>query len=147
MIIIRHFTERDAIIIQHKQYPEVPITDLREMISEWNTCSYDGKYFEMFAITSEDEIVGNVSLYQHTKSIVSIGVEVFPEERKRGYGFEGMRLVIDYARVLGYRVIQDQVRTDNRASIALHNKLEFETDGYVFKNAKGKDVLLYVHCL
>ena len=44
-------------------------------------------------------------------------------------------------------IIQDQVHTDNQASIALHNSLEFETDGYVFKNAKDKDVLLYLFCL
>lgn len=147
MISIRHFTEQDAIIVQQKQYPEVSITDICEMISEWNTYSYHGKYFEMFAITSEDVIVGNVSLLEHTKSSVSIGIEIYPDERRKGYGIEGIKKMLDHAKTLGYRVIQDQVRSDNLASIALHNSLEFETDGYVFKNAKGKDVLLYLYCL
>ena len=147
MISIRHFTEQDATIIQQKQYTETSITDIYEMIAEWKSNTYQGKYFEMFAITADDAIVGSASLYEHSKSVVSIGVEVDPDQRRNGYAAEGMRLIMNHARDLGYRIIQDQVRTDNQASIALHNSLEFETDGYVFKNAKDKDVLLYLFCL
>ena len=147
MISIRHFTEHDAIILQQKQYTENSITDICEMITEWESNTYQGKYFEMFAITVNDTIVGSVSLYEHSKSVVSIGVEIYPDQRRNGYAAEGMRLIMNHAKDLGYRIIQDQVRTDNQASIALHNSLEFETDGYVFKNTKDKDVLLYVFCL
>jgi RimJ/RimL family protein N-acetyltransferase len=147
MISIRHFTEHDAIIIQQKQYTETSITDIYEMITEWESNTYQGKYFEMFAIIADDAIVGSASLYEHSKNVVSIGVEVYPDQRRKGYAAEGMRLIMNHARDLGYRIIQDQVRTDNQASIALHNSLEFETDGYVFKNAKDKDVLLYLFCL
>jgi RimJ/RimL family protein N-acetyltransferase len=147
MISIRHFTEHDAIIIQQKQYTETSITDIYEMITEWESNTYQGKYFEMFAIIADDAIVGSASLYEHSKSVVSIGVEVYPDQRRKGYAAEGMRLITNHARDLGYRIIQDQVRTDNQASIALHNSLEFETDGYVFKNAKDKDVLIYLFCL
>ena len=147
MIGIRHFTEHDAEIIRQKQYPEASITDIREMISEWEAHTHQGRYFEMFAITADNTVAGSVSLYEHSKSVASIGVEVFPDERGKGYAAEGMRLMMKHAGDLGYRVIQDQVRTDNPASIALHNRLGFETDGYVFKNAKGKDVLLYLFCL
>ena len=147
MINIRHFTEHDAEIIQQKQYQETPITDIRGMISEWETNTFRGKYFEMFAITADDTVVGSVSLYEHSKSIASVGVEIYPDQRGKGYAAEGMRLIINHARGLGYRIIQDQVRTDNQASIALHNSLGFETDGYVFKNAKNKDVILFLFCL
>ena len=147
MIGIRHFTEHDAVIIQQKQYTEATTTDIHKMIAEWETKTCQGKYFEMFAITANDAIVGSVSLYEHSKSVVSIGVEVYPDQRRKGYAAEGMHLIMNHARNLGYRIIQDQVRTDNQASIALHNSLGFETDGYVFKNAKDKDVLLYLFCL
>ena len=147
MTSIRHFTERDAAIIQQKQYTEASITDIREMVAEWETYTCRGKHFEMFAITADDTIVGSVSLYEHSKSVASIGVEVYPDQRRNGYAAEGMHLIMNHARNLGYRIIQDQVQTDNMASIALHNSLEFETDGYVFKNAKGRDVLLYLFCL
>lgn len=147
MISIRHFTEHDAIILQQKQYTENSITDISEMITEWESNTCQGKYFEMFAITANDTIVGSVSLYEHSKSVVSIGVEIYPDQRRNRYAAEGMRLIMNHAKDLGYRIIQDQVRTDNQASIALHNSLEFETDGYVFKNKKDNDVLLYVFCL
>ena len=117
------------------------------MITEWESNTCQGKYFEMFAITANDTIVGSVSLYEHSKSVVSIGVEIYPDQRRNRYAAEGMRLIMNHAKDLGYRIIQDQVRTDNQASIALHNSLEFETDGYVFKNKKDNDVLLYVFCL
>ena len=64
MISIRHFTEHDAIIIQQKQYTETSITDIYEMITEWESNTYQGKYFEMFAIIADDAIVGSVSLYE-----------------------------------------------------------------------------------
>ena len=147
MISIRHFTEHDAAIIQQKQYTETPTADIHKMISEWETNTCQGRFFEMFAITSDDTIIGSVSLYEHSKSVVSIGVEVYPDQRRNGYAAKGMRLIMDHARNLGYRIVQDQVRTDNQASIALHNRLGFETDGYVFKNKKGKDVLFYLFCL
>ena len=146
-IRIRHFTERDAPVIGRNQYPGVPTAEIREMISEWETNTCRGRYFEMFAVTRGGAIVGSVSLFEHTKSAVSIGVEIHPGERRKGYASDGMRLVMDRARALHYRVILDQVRQDNPASIALHKRLGFETDGYIYQNAKGQDVLLFLFCL
>lgn len=40
-----------------------------------------------------------------------------------------------------------QIRADNVASIALHNSLGFETDGYVYTNKKGNEVLIYIKVL
>ncbi|MBO6094088.1 MAG: GNAT family N-acetyltransferase [Oscillospiraceae bacterium] len=147
MICLRPFTENDAIIIQQSQYPDISISDIEKMIAEWNTKTCQSKYFEIFAITADNKIVGSVSLYEHSRSVASIGVEVYPDERRKRYASEGMRLIMNYARELGYRIIQDQVRTDNQPSIAVHNSLGFETDGYVYQNAKGKDILLYLFCL
>ena len=147
MISIRHFTDHDAAVIQQNQYPGASIADIREMISEWDTKTCQGKYFEMFAITADDAIVGSASLYEHSKSVVSAGVEVYPEKRRNGYAAGGMRLLMNHARDLGYRIVQDQVRADNQASIALHHSLGFETDGYICKNAKGKDILIFLFCL
>ncbi len=65
---IRHFTERDAAVILQRQYPEAPISDIHEMIPEWETNTCHGNYLEMFAITVDDAVVGNVSLYEHTKT-------------------------------------------------------------------------------
>jgi len=147
MIRIRHFTEQDAPVIGRNQYPGVPMAEIREMISEWENNTCRGRYFEMFAVTRDGAVVGSVSLFEHTKSAVSVGVEIYPGERRKGYAFTGMRLVMEHARALHYRVILDQVRPDNPASVALHKRLGFETDGYIYKNAKGQDVLLFLLCL
>ena len=147
MIYLRPFTVRDARILQQKLYPEMPAEEIRRMIAEWKTDSFQGKYFEMRAIVAEDTVVGSISLAEHTKSVVSLGVEICPDERRKGYASEAMRRMMDRAGILGYRIIQDQVRADNPSSIALHHRLGFETDGYLYRNAGGKEVLLFLYCL
>lgn len=147
MISLRRFTEQDASLIQQKQYTDMRISDIQELIAAWETNTCQGRHFEMYAIAVNDATVGSASLYEHTKSTVSIGIEVYPDERGKGYASEGMRLILNRARILGYRIVQDQVRADNESSIALHNSLGFETDGYLYKNAQGRDVLLYLLCL
>ena len=72
---------------------------------------------------------------------------VRPANRSAGLGRRLVELILSDARDLGYRIIQDQVRAENQASIALHHSLGFETDGYICKNAKGKDVLIFLFCL
>ena len=42
--------------------------------------------------------------------------------------------MLEYAAKKGYKIILDQVRKDNLASIRLHKKLGFESDGYVYLN-------------
>ncbi len=58
-----------------------------------------------------------------------------------------MRLMIEAAKGRGYQILQDLVRADNGASIALHEKLGFLTDGSVHTNAGGRQVLIYRLCL
>lgn len=147
MISLRPFTTHDSAGIRQNQYPGIPISDIQRMVAKWETRSYQGKRFEMYAITADDIVVGSVSLYERTKSIASIGVEVYPSERRNGYASEGMRLIMNRAKTLCYRVILNQVRTDNEPSIILHKRLGFETDGTVYRNAKENDVFLYLFCL
>lgn len=147
MIGLRPFTDGDAAVIREKQMPSASMDEVRGMIEAWKSKTFRGKYFEMLALTADRAVVGSVSLYGHTEKIASVGMEVFPDERGKGYAAEGMRLILEKARERGYRVILDQVRSDNAASIALHEKLGFETDGYRYKNAKDREVLIYLLCL
>ena len=52
-----------------------------------------------------------------------------------------------YAGNKGYKILQHQISTPNTASIALHEKLGYETEGYVYLNKKGNDVILYLKAL
>ena len=101
----------------------------------------------MFAIVKDGEIVGSVSLYQLSESVISCGLEIYESYRKQGIGSEAMILVMDKAREMGYKIVSQQIRIDNVASIALHNMLEFETDGYIYKNKKGNEVIIYMKSL
>ena len=147
MIALRQFSALDAAVLREKQMPDASMEEVLRTIRAWGTKTFQGKYFEMLALTAEDAIVGSVSLYGHTDEMASVGIEVFPDERGKGYATEGMRLIIETAKRRGYRIIQDQVRADNGASIALHEKLGFQTDGYIYRNAKGREILLYLLCL
>ena len=102
MVTLRSFVPEDAESVRRNLYPDLSLPDIAQMIDEWNTRRYRGKYFEMFA------------------------------------------LLMQYAAEKGYRIVQDQVRRDNAASIRLHEKLGFESDGYVYRNQRNQEVVLYL---
>lgn len=147
MVTVRQFSNLDAAVLREKQMPDASMEEVCQTIQAWATKSFQGRYLEVLALMDDDKVVGSISLYGRTDSIASVGAEVFPEERGKGYAAEGMRLILEIARKRGYRVIQDQVRVDNAASIALHEKLGFETDGYIYRNAHDRRVLIYLLCL
>lgn len=146
MILLRPFTVNDRAVIREKMMPGASDGDVDSVIAEWQTKTFNGSFFEMLALTADDTVIGCVSLYERSKNLASVGIEVFPEYRGNGYAYAGMRLMLDKAKAYGYRAILDQVRLDNLASIALHKKLGFETDGYTYKNAKDNEVFIWFLC-
>lgn len=126
MVSIRNFTLKDIAVLQKQPAYDKPIEELKDMIEKWNKKDYQGRYFEMFAITEDHQIKGTVSLYQHTSSAVSIGIEIFPCYHRQGYGFQGEKLALEYAKTRGYKIAAGNVRVDNQASISLQKKLGFE---------------------
>jgi RimJ/RimL family protein N-acetyltransferase len=126
MVSIRNFTLRDIAVLQKQPTYDKPVEEVKTMIEKWNKKDYQGRYFEMFAITEDQEIKGTISLYQHTSSAVSIGLEIFLGYYRQGYGFQGEKLALEYAKKLGYKIAAGNVQVDNPASIALQKKLGFE---------------------
>lgn len=147
MVSIRHFTDSDVDTIRTNQYPDVSENEIRSMIHDWNSGSQNGRFFEMFAVVHDGKTVGAVSLYEHSKSVVSIGAEIYPAFRRKGFAYEANLLLFDRAKQLGYKVIQNQVGTDNVASIRLNEKLGFESDRYEYKNKKHRPVYLFLKAL
>ena len=144
MVSLRHFTADDADVIKSKIYPDLPPEDIFRVLREWSTYQYQGKFFEMFAIESEGRIVGSISLFDKGEHIASIGIEVFPDERRKGFAAEAMDLISQIARGRGYEVLLDQIRTDNAASLSLHKKLGFEDCNVLYRNSKGNEVVQYI---
>ena len=147
MVSIRLFSDSDIDILRTNLYPYLSMEEIRLMVQDWNSGSYQGKRFEMFAVLNDKEIVGTISLYEHSKSVASIGVEIFEPHRRKGYAYEANLLLQEYAKQIGYKVIQNQVRTDNTASIRLNEKLGFESDNYVYKNKRDQTVYLFLKAL
>lgn len=144
MIILRHFCEKDIPMLEinmHKSHEEIA-----SMLAEWNLCSHNGKYFEMFAVISEDVVVGSVSLYQHNDYIISAGPEIFPQYRCQGYAYEAMTQVYAYAKNKGYKIASAQIRKNNLASIKLHEKLGFVLDSEMI-NRHGNEIFIYLKLL
>lgn len=121
--------------------------ELREMIDSFYTPRNDGKYFEMFAIENHaGEMVGLVSLFQHTGEAISAGPEIFVPYRGRSYGTAALQQAYAHAGTLGYRIAVAQVRTNNPASIALHRKCGFEAD-HEYINQKGNHVIFFIRAI
>ena len=144
MISLRHFEESDVEVLQTYNLSGKSKDDIISMIHDWNTLSYKDRYFEMFAIQNDATVVGSISIYGRSRSIVSLGIEIFTPYRRKGYGYEAMYQLIECAKRIDYKIILQQVRTENLASIRLHEKLGFETDVHVYENQKGHKVLIYI---
>lgn len=145
MITLRKFNASDEETICSKMNVSSDVA--KRLISEWDTTQYQGRYFEMFAIAEDDTVVGTLSLYELSQSIISIGIEVFEEYRQHGYARAAMQQAMQLAQAKKYPVAFQQVRVDNPASIRLHESLGFEKEDSVYTNKKGRDVYLFVKAL
>lgn len=101
----------------------------------------------MFAILRDGELVGQISLYQHSDGVVSVGPEVFQPFRRQGIAKSAMLSAMEIAKGRGFKIVCQQVRSDNLPSIALHESLGFETDRYGYLNKKGREVYIFLKVL
>ena len=88
MIILRNFTKSDALLLQQKEYSDLSLEEIEILIDEWSQKQVRDRYFEMFAVVWEDELVGMISLYQHSTEVISIGPEIFKAYRRKRKGIQ-----------------------------------------------------------
>ncbi|MBQ8275309.1 MAG: GNAT family N-acetyltransferase [Clostridia bacterium] len=147
LITLRNFTDNDAIELQQKCCVNMSLDEIKARLAKWQEKKFEGKYFEMFAVIKGKEIVGMISLYQHSETVISCGPETFECFRKQGIAGEAMLLAMEIAKSKGYKLVSQQIRVNNTASIALHKKLGFETDEYIYQNQKGNHVQIFTKLL
>lgn len=145
MLTLRNFEAIDAEIVASRW--NLDLDGAKNLINEWNTHIFNGNYFEIFAITNNEIVVGMISMYEHSKSVISIGPEIFEEYRRKGLAKSAMEKAISIAQKQQYAIVLQQVRTNNEASIKLHESLNFEKDNSIYKNKKGNDIYLYLKCI
>lgn len=83
MIEIRHFTKDDCEFLINNFYHDMAPSEADNMVNDWNRCLHNNSYFEMFAVTLGNEIIGSVSLYAHGNDVISAGPEILEEYRKK----------------------------------------------------------------
>lgn len=142
-VTLRHFTKNDLPVLRAYCAPGQTDDEIIAMLAQWETGTFRGKYFEMFAVCDGETVVGTVSLYQHNGYIISAGPEVFEPFRRKGCGEAGLRLAYEHAKRQGYTIASAQIRTDNEASIRLHEKLGFLRDCEM-TNSKGNQIYIYL---
>lgn len=146
MVILRNFTLEDISLLKDCIYKNLSEEEIKELISDWNTKIYQGKYFEMFAVMINEQLIGTVSLYEHSKDVVGSGPEIFEAYRGCGYGTKAVEMSLEIAKKKGYKIAIAQIRTNNQASIALHKKLGFEMN-HEYVNKKGNEVGFWMKAL
>ena len=145
-MILRPFSSNDWPILSQNQYPGMPEIDIQSLIAQWNTRQHDGRYFEMLAIDVDGKIIGYVSLYAQDDGSVSEGVEIYTPFRRQGFAYTAASMLFRYAKDLGYQTVTEQIRQDNVASLALHDKLGFRiADSFI--NKRGNPVHSLVRSL
>ena len=147
MILLRNLKKEDASELQEYVYSDLSTEQVEALICDWDKKQFNGKYFEMYAIVSDEKIVGTISLYQHSSEVISIGPEIFCEYRRKGFAKEAMICACQMAKEKGFKIVSQQIRTNNAASIALHCSLGFETNELVYTNTKGNQVSIYLKSL
>lgn len=115
------------------------MNQLTKIIREWTTKSYQGKYFEQFAIVNNECIVGMISLYEVNGSSVSVGVIIDKKYYRRGYAEKALNLIKEVAKDKGYKQLVSTCRTNNYASIKLHERCKFYNQGKSI-NKKGNEI-------
>ena len=110
MIELRNFRDSDAEMFREKHSKHRSIDEIRDLFRKWNEKEYKEKYFEMFAIVKNEEMVGCISLYQHSENVISCGPEIFDAYQRQGVAKEAMSLTMDIAKSKGYKVSNDNYR-------------------------------------
>ncbi len=119
-----------------------PVEELQPMLAASLARDCNGRYYEQFVLRAEGRLVGAASLYAQTDGTVSEGVEVFAPFRRCGFASQGLSLLMERAREQGYAVLTAQVRADNTASLALHEKLGFRP-GERWTNKRDRQVYTF----
>ena len=138
-VVLRAFTADDAPRLKRYCYPKLSEDRVREILQEWDSRCFEGKYCEFFAVTAAGELVGYVNLFEQSERIVSAGAHIFPGYRGRSYGTQSVGQLLALAKERGYTSVTARVRKSNVPSLRLCDTLGFVRKGEDV-TAKGIEV-------
>ncbi len=143
LIYVKPLASEDLPFLSGTGYASMSEKAKKKMLSDSQAKRYsDGNYFEIFSLREGNDVIGFVSLYSKEPGFVSIGLDIREQYRRRGYGTRFAELIAELLAEKGFAAIRNTVRTDNEASIRLHEKLGFTlTDQYT--TDKGRNVYVF----
>lgn len=143
MLAIVPFSEADFPALSGTGYEAMSAVARRKMLAASERKTHkDGCYFELFTIKDGGTAVGFASLYAKEKDVVSVGLDIREPFRRRGYATRAAEPLAALLTEKGFSAVRTHVRTDNEASIRLHEKLGF-TCTEQEKTDRGTDVFVY----
>ena len=141
-MIIRHFEIKDIKILQKYRYPKLHDIQILALINEWNKGGNSGRYFEMFTIVSGGNVVGELSIQEHTKDSVSVGIHIFEPFRRNGYSANCIKYALKKAKELGYPYVVFLIDKSNELATKIAEKSGFLAISE-FINPNGITVVTY----
>ncbi len=129
--------EDDLSVIAY--YQNTTTEALAPMLAASRSKCHEDRYYEQFAVRVNGCLVGMVSLFEQEDGTVCDGVDVFPPFRRCGFAHQALSLLMDIARAREFTFQTAQIRTENAASIGLHEKLGF-VPGEAWINRRGHEV-------
>ena len=104
------------------------VIDKKELINYFE--NYKGELFSIF--NNSNEHIGNIGLTDFDNEVksCSLGIMMHSNYKGQGYGFEGMKLVLNFAfNNLSLNRIYLEVVVWNKPAIGLYSKLGFKMEG------------------
>lgn len=123
---------------------------LQKYIKNSHQDIYEAKQYRFVICTAENIPIGMIDLFdfnpQHQR--VGLGILILPKHQTKGYGFEALEMIIDYAfTYLDVHQIFANITSDNLNSITLFEKFNFIKSGlkkdWINSNSSFKDEILY----
>ena len=142
-LTLKSFEEDDLLFLSGTGYVSMSEKAKKAMLAASQIRRHtDGNYFEVFTLREGNDVIGFVSLYSKEPGFVSIGLDIREQYRRRGFAIRSAELIAKLLAEKGFSVIRNTVRTDNKASVLLHEKLGFTlTDQYT--TDKGRNVYVF----
>lgn len=142
-LTVTPLTEEDLPCLSGTAYGDMPPEVKLKMLAEsQNRRHGDGRYFEVFTLKDGDLAVGFASLYEREKGVASVGLDIREPFRRKGYATRAAAPLAALLTEKGFSAIRTHVRTDNEASLRLHEKLGFIRMGQD-KTERGAKVIVF----
>lgn len=103
------------------------------------------KHFVAFGLFEDKEMQAYISFFHCEKEIEIVNLAVHPQNRRQGYGFNILTLLLQAAAKMGIQRAVLEVRESNKGALALYEKTGFHRTGIRprYYPDNGENALIY----